>query len=450
MLKKQKINKSNSSKTLSSSKGFTIVELLVVIVIIGVLAGISLAVYSGVQKRATLATVQSDFSNVGDVLAAYDLENDGYPDATDGGLYDNCPDFAAAGLDDYGFDMSGDNGCGGYDPDTGEYCVYTGEFVGAADFDGYCTPPDIREWYPDYCQYDENGDFNGEGGPTVAASCPHIDIGTEPIDLGQPDSCPAGFIPVPGSMTYKTFGFCVMKYEAQKGNEFSAVESTPNGAPWVSISKDDAILYSGQISDCLADCHLIKESEWMTIAENIFNEHSNWSTGIVGIGSLYTGNSNNAISPSTTANYPQRFFTLSNGEQIWDFAGNAAEWTQGSIACEQIPNYPDTDFDFTETFIIPWYEPSLINKSTLSLNGMEGSIYVPPKLAGDKGMLMSNGIGFMTGYCSRGGNPSMDFTRGGYAINSSDEHPNFSGIYSLHIRDLEPETSINVGFRVAK
>ena len=40
--------------------GFTIVELLIVIVIIGILAAITIVAYNGIQQRAQAATVQSD------------------------------------------------------------------------------------------------------------------------------------------------------------------------------------------------------------------------------------------------------------------------------------------------------------------------------------------------------------------------------------------------------
>lgn len=45
-------------------QGFTIVELLIVIVVIGILAAISLVAYSGMQARAKASVVASDFEKI--------------------------------------------------------------------------------------------------------------------------------------------------------------------------------------------------------------------------------------------------------------------------------------------------------------------------------------------------------------------------------------------------
>lgn len=46
-----------------TSSGFTIVELLIVIVVIGILAAIVIVAFNGVQNRGYDASIQSDFSN---------------------------------------------------------------------------------------------------------------------------------------------------------------------------------------------------------------------------------------------------------------------------------------------------------------------------------------------------------------------------------------------------
>ncbi|AHB42022.1 hypothetical protein RAAC3_TM7C00001G0156 [Candidatus Saccharibacteria bacterium RAAC3_TM7_1] len=59
--------------------GFTIVELLIVIVVIAVLAAITVVAYNGIQQRARDASMQSDLSNVSKKLELYNAENGTYP-----------------------------------------------------------------------------------------------------------------------------------------------------------------------------------------------------------------------------------------------------------------------------------------------------------------------------------------------------------------------------------
>jgi prepilin-type N-terminal cleavage/methylation domain-containing protein len=51
--------------------GFTIVELLIVIVVIGILAAITLIAFNGVQNRAKTASLQSDLTNAENTIEAY-------------------------------------------------------------------------------------------------------------------------------------------------------------------------------------------------------------------------------------------------------------------------------------------------------------------------------------------------------------------------------------------
>ncbi len=60
--------------------GFTIVELLIVIVVIGILAAISIVAYNGVTNNANVASAQSDLENVSKSFETYKIQNnDMYP-----------------------------------------------------------------------------------------------------------------------------------------------------------------------------------------------------------------------------------------------------------------------------------------------------------------------------------------------------------------------------------
>ena len=70
-------------------KAFTIVELLVVIVVIGILAAISLISYTGITKRANVASLLSDLGNSSRQLKYFQVDNIGFPDTIDCSIPDS-------------------------------------------------------------------------------------------------------------------------------------------------------------------------------------------------------------------------------------------------------------------------------------------------------------------------------------------------------------------------
>lgn len=66
----------------SIPKGFTIVELLIVIVVIGILAAIAIVSYNGAQKTARNAQRLEDVNRVADLIDMYYTKNGSYPITT--------------------------------------------------------------------------------------------------------------------------------------------------------------------------------------------------------------------------------------------------------------------------------------------------------------------------------------------------------------------------------
>ena len=59
--------------------GFTIVELLIVIVVIAILAAISIVAYNGIQQRARDSQRSNDIATIQKALEMYHVNNGGYP-----------------------------------------------------------------------------------------------------------------------------------------------------------------------------------------------------------------------------------------------------------------------------------------------------------------------------------------------------------------------------------
>lgn len=286
--------------------GFTIVELLVVIVVIGVLAAITIVSYTGISQRAVAASLQSDLASAVKKIKLFQVENEVYPSRVD-----DCPSPASGNM------------C--LEPSSGNNFAYQADnSTLSQSFYLHASNADMIYRATDY------------SGPTQVLLV-----------------CPVGFIAVPGSATYGTNNFCVMKYEAKQASSTIPV-SRPTGTPWTSINQTNAIAYSPNVEGCTG-CHLITEAEWLTIAQNVLGVDSNWSGGSVGSGYIYSGhndrlpnsaqaadsNDNNGyintgnfagdttVSNTMVGNSQRRTLNLSNGEVIWDLSGNMREWTSG-------------------------------------------------------------------------------------------------------------------------
>lgn len=60
-------------------KGFTIVELLIVIVVIGILAAITIVAFNGVQEKAVVTSLTSGLENASKILKLDQVTNDAFP-----------------------------------------------------------------------------------------------------------------------------------------------------------------------------------------------------------------------------------------------------------------------------------------------------------------------------------------------------------------------------------
>lgn len=61
------------------ASGFTIVELLIVIVVIAILAAVTIVAYNGITARANDAAVQSDLKAAASKMEMYKVDNNRYP-----------------------------------------------------------------------------------------------------------------------------------------------------------------------------------------------------------------------------------------------------------------------------------------------------------------------------------------------------------------------------------
>ena len=68
MIKRSSISIFKCIHKSTKNSGFTIVELLVVIVVIGILAAITIVSYTGISQKATVASIQSDLTNASNIL----------------------------------------------------------------------------------------------------------------------------------------------------------------------------------------------------------------------------------------------------------------------------------------------------------------------------------------------------------------------------------------------
>jgi len=381
-----------------SNSGFTIVELLVVIVVIGILAAITIVSYTGISSKAISASLQSDLSSASKQLKIFQVINGSYPTAN------NCPT-----------------------PGSTEICLKS-------------SPGNTLNYLPNPTDYQT---FNLTNTNTNNTNY-RITDNSAPLPVAL--VCPFNFIVVPGSSTYGTSDFCVMKYGAK---QFSATVpiSQAAGLPWTSISQTNSASYSSNVVGCTG-CHLITEAEYLTIVQNVLKVGSNWSTGTVGSGYIYYGHSDNnptnAIAADTsdsngyantsnTSGNQRRTLTLSNGEVIWDLAGNVWEWTSGTVQSPTVqPGITGTGSNWRE-----W--TAVTNPGTISPNPSASATGITGASSWNSG----NGIGLI---CSNTEDTGLrGFLRGGAWNNGGG-----AGVLTLDLRYAPSRADTYVGFRVSR
>lgn len=77
------MNNRKHEKHLSKRSGFTLIEIILVVVIIGILAGIAIPRMGGKTKRAQIAQAKGNITALSMAISEFEMENGSYPNSLD-------------------------------------------------------------------------------------------------------------------------------------------------------------------------------------------------------------------------------------------------------------------------------------------------------------------------------------------------------------------------------
>ena len=78
------MKKKEQNSHLSRRSGFTLIEIILVVVIIGILAGIAIPKLGGKSEKAMIAQAQANITAIGMAIQEYEIMNGDYPASLDG------------------------------------------------------------------------------------------------------------------------------------------------------------------------------------------------------------------------------------------------------------------------------------------------------------------------------------------------------------------------------
>lgn len=399
-------------------RGFTLIELLVVVSIIAILSTLTVVYFETVRMSARDTRRLSDVKQIQLALKMFYNDLGYYPTAITAG------NSIANGGTNYLLRIPSnplpraDNGC------TDEDYKYTQLENG-------------QRYSLSFCLGDKTDD---------------LDPGIHNVTHNGILNCPTGYVAIPGSETFNTNDFCVMKYEAKCVDNLYPETGLmiPNAGPDTydySIAKCDALSNRQAVSLASgfpianidqttakticqeAGAHLMTNAEWMTIARNLEQVTTNWSDGGIGSGFVPRGNYHSSSAMDGSLEYGSggsspdylRTLNLSTGEKIWDLSGNVSEILADT--CDSA-YYEASHGDYFD-----WNDPSLTDYE-LGVAGPLGA------------WISDQGIGKYNG-CTTGN----IFLRGG----KIDDDERAIGIYSLNLAAGSTDLSGPLlGFRCVK
>jgi hypothetical protein len=261
------------------------------------------------------------------------------------------------------------------------------------------------------------------------------------------------WVAVPADATYGTHDFCIQKFEAK---DVAGVPTSQVALdPWFTITQTAATAACRSLG---ANYDIITNAEWLTIGTNIVQVPSNWSSGIVGVGVVNRGHSDNNPAMACPASSDdalawvqtdctpkdsggdawtqKRTHTLTTGAVVWDLSGNVYDWTSYVITNNGLKPFSAADGGP----VSPWRDFTAINSSFSALTREE----LTPTRAqkpfwNDSWPSSAYGLGqYLGGVPGVGG----ALRRGASRLDGPG-----AGIFSVHLQGDSTASFTNLGFR---